>query len=52
VASAGAVGPALIGMFIGQHTRNRIEPAAFRKRFLVSMLFVGGYMVVRSMVVQ
>jgi uncharacterized membrane protein YfcA len=52
VASAGAVGPALIGMFIGQHTRNRIEPAAFRKRFLVSMLFVGGYMAVRSMVVQ
>jgi uncharacterized membrane protein YfcA len=52
VASAGAVGPALVGMFIGQHTRNRIEPAAFRKRFLVSMLFVGGYMAVRSMVVQ
>jgi hypothetical protein len=52
VASAGAVVPALVGMFIGQHTRNRIEPAAFRKWFLVSMLFVGGYMAVRSLVAQ
>jgi len=52
VASAGAVVPALVGMFIGRHTRNRIEPAAFRKWFLVSMLFVGGYMAVRSLVAQ
>jgi hypothetical protein len=52
VASAGAVVPALVGMFIGQHTRNRIEPAAFRKWFLISMLFVGGYMAVRSLVAQ
>jgi len=52
VASAGAVVPALVGMFIGQHTRNRIEPAAFRKWFLVSMLFVGGYVAVRSLVAQ
>jgi uncharacterized membrane protein YfcA len=52
VASAGAVVPALVGMFIGQHTRNRIEPAAFRKWFLVSMLFVGGYMAVRSLIAQ
>lgn len=52
VASAGAVVPALAGMFIGQHTRNRIEPAAFRKWFLVSMLLVGGYMAIRSLVAQ
>jgi hypothetical protein len=52
VASTGAVVPALVGMFIGRHTRNRIEPAAFRKWFLVSMLFVGGYMAVRSLVAQ
>ncbi len=52
VVSAGAVVPALAGMFIGQHTRNRIEPAAFRKWFLVSMLLVGGYMVIRSLVAQ
>ena len=52
VASAGAVVPALAGMFIGQHTRNRIEPAAFRKWFLVSMIVVGGYMAVRSLVAQ
>ena len=52
VASAGAVVPALAGMFIGQYTRNRIEPAAFRKWFLVSMILVGGYMAVRSLVTQ
>lgn len=52
LASAGAVVPALVGMFIGQHTRNRIEPAAFRRWFLVSMLLVGGYMAVHSLLVK
>lgn len=51
-ASAGAVVPALVGMFIGQHTRNRIEPAAFRQWFLVSMILVGGYMAVHSLATQ
>lgn len=52
VSSAGAVVPALIGMSIGQHTRDRIEPAAFRNWFLVSMFLVGSYMAVRSLVTQ
>ncbi len=51
-ASTGAVVPALVGMFIGQRTRNRIEPAAFRKWFLVSMFFVGAYMIIRSLVTR
>ena len=51
-ASSGAVVPALAGMFVGQYTRDRIEPVAFRKWFLVSMFLVGGYMAVRSLVAQ
>jgi uncharacterized membrane protein YfcA len=47
-----AVVPAFAGMFIGQRTRNRIEPTAFRKWFLVAMLLVGAYMVVRSVIAQ
>jgi len=51
-ASSGAVVPALAGMFVGQYTRDRIDPVAFRKWFLVSMFLVGGYIAVRSLVAQ
>lgn len=50
MASFGALVPALAGMFVGQHARNRIEPATFRKWFLISMLLVGSYMAIRSLV--
>jgi uncharacterized membrane protein YfcA len=52
LASLAAVVPALIGMFAGQHMRDRIEPVAFRKWFFVAMLAVGGYMVARGLVTQ
>lgn len=44
-----AVVPALLGMFIGQHTRDRIDPVAFRKWFLISMLMLGSYMVIKGL---
>ena len=50
LASAGAVLPAMAGMLIGERTRHRIEPAAFRRWFLISLLLVGAYMAVRSMI--
>jgi uncharacterized membrane protein YfcA len=48
--SVAAVVPAFAGMFIGQRTRDRISPTAFRKWFFVGMLLVGAYMVVRSLI--
>ena len=44
-----ALAPALLGMVIGQRTRNRINPAAFRKWFLISMLVLGLYMVLKGL---
>jgi uncharacterized membrane protein YfcA len=44
-----AVIPALFGMFIGQYTRDRINPVAFRKWFLVAMLILGSYMVLKGL---
>ncbi len=52
VASLAAVVPALIGMFIGQRTRDRIEPVAFRRWFFGAMLTVGIYMVARGLTAQ
>ena len=49
LASLFAVIPALFGMFIGQHTRNRINPVAFRKWFLVAMCILGSYMVLKGL---
>ena len=49
LASLGAVIPALIGMFVGQAIRDRIEPVAFRKWFFIAMLLVGIYMAVRGL---
>ncbi|NQS70766.1 MAG: sulfite exporter TauE/SafE family protein [Desulfobulbaceae bacterium] len=49
LASLGAVIPALLGMFVGQRTRNRIDPVVFRRWFFTAMLLVGGYMVLRGL---
>jgi uncharacterized protein len=49
LASLGAVIPALIGMLVGQATRDHIEPVAFRKWFFIAMLLVGLYMAVRDL---
>lgn len=45
-----AVIPALAGMFIGQHLRNRLQPATFRKWFFRGLIVLGLYMVMRSLV--
>jgi uncharacterized membrane protein YfcA len=50
VTSVVAVAPAFAGMFLGQRTRDRIDPTAFRRWFLVAMFLVGAYMVVRSVI--
>jgi uncharacterized protein len=46
-ASIAAVAPALIGMWIGQRVRDRMNAVVFRKWFFVAMLLVGIYMVLR-----
>ena len=48
-ASVATVAPALLGMFVGQRTRNRIAPAKFRRWFFLAMLAVGLYMVARGL---
>ena len=47
--SCAAVLPALVGMFIGQRTRDRIEPVAFRRWFFIAMLAVGVWMVAKGL---
>lgn len=49
LASLLALLPALLGMFIGQRTRGRIDPVAFRRWFLRAMFVLGGYMVLRGL---
>lgn len=49
LASLFAVAPALLGMFIGQRTRDRIDPVAFRKWFFVTMLLLGSYMFIKGL---
>lgn len=44
-----ALVPALLGMAIGQRTRNRINPQTFRTWFLVSMFLLGLYMVLKGL---
>lgn len=48
ILSIGAVLPALLGMFVGQRVRDRIDQATFRKGFFLAMIVVGGYMVLRG----
>jgi uncharacterized membrane protein YfcA len=44
-----AVLPALGGMFLGQHVRNRLKAEVFRRWFFIGLLILGTYMVVRAM---
>ena len=44
-----AVAPALVGMSIGQRTRDRIHPVAFRKWFFIAMLVLGGWMLMKGL---
>jgi uncharacterized protein len=50
LASLAAVVPALLGMFIGQRTRARIDPISFKRWFFISMLLIGIYMVARGLI--
>lgn len=47
--SALAVVPALAGMWAGQSIRARIEPAAFRRWFLICLLALGAEMLLRPL---
>jgi uncharacterized membrane protein YfcA len=42
-----AVVPALLGMWIGQHVRERISPATFRRWFFICMLALGLQLLLR-----
>ena len=46
--SALAVLPALVGMWVGQKLRARIDPSVFRRLFLLSLLLLGLEMALRS----
>lgn len=46
--SAVALLPALLGMAVGQKLRRRLSEAGFRRVFLLSLLGLGGYILVRS----
>ena len=39
---------AFAGMFIGQAVRSRMQPEAFRRWFLIAMIFLGLYLVVSA----
>jgi len=42
-----AVVPALVGMFIGQRVRSKLQPEAFRRWFFSGLVALGVYMIVR-----
>ncbi|EXI90100.1 MAG: Sulfite exporter TauE/SafE [Candidatus Accumulibacter regalis] len=44
-----AIGPALLGMVIGQRVRDRLEPEAFRRWFFVGLSALGVYMLARAL---
>ena len=44
-----AIVPALLGMFIGQRVRGRLEPEAFRRWFLRGLVSLGLYMLARAL---
>jgi len=48
--SAVSVVPAIIGMVLGQKLRQRLSEAKFRKVFFTSILILGLYIIVRSLV--
>jgi uncharacterized membrane protein YfcA len=43
-----AMAAAFAGMFIGQAVRSRMQPEAFRRWFLIAMIFLGLYLVVSA----
>src|SRR2546423_12030288 len=45
LAGAIAMAAAFAGMFIGQAVRSRMHPEAFRRWFLIAMIFLGLYLV-------
>ena len=47
--STGAIIPALIGMVLGKKVRQRLSETTFRKVFFISMLLLGGYIVLQSL---
>ncbi|SDR56936.1 hypothetical protein SAMN05519103_05549 [Rhizobiales bacterium GAS113] len=42
--------PALVGMFIGQWIRGRVDPATFRLLFFVGLLLLGADLIMRSII--
>ncbi len=50
VISALAIIPAILGMMTGQRIRKQLSEARFRKVFFVSLLLLGSYIVLRSLV--
>lgn len=47
--SAVALGPALVGMVIGQRIRNRLSERRFRKVFFIALLLLGIYIVATAL---
>ena len=41
--------PAFIGMYIGQKVRKRLSEARFRQVFFISVVVLGTYIIVRSL---
>lgn len=41
-----AVLPALAGMFLGQHVRNKLHPETFRRWFFIGLIVLGLYMLI------
>ena len=46
--SLAALLPALGGMLLGQHLRNRLKPEVFRRWFFIGLIVLGAYMVTRA----
>lgn len=44
-----AVLPALAGMYIGQHVRDKLQPAVFRRWFFIGLAVLGTYMLVNAL---
>jgi uncharacterized membrane protein YfcA len=49
-ASVGALAVACLGMWLGQVLRLRLHPATFRLCFLLGLLLLGGYLMVRAVI--
>jgi uncharacterized protein len=50
IASIAALAPALIGMWLGLKSRDRMNAVVFRKWFFVAMFLVGFYIMARSVI--